>query len=64
MIAGLCFGILVMWCEPDKPTVTREFCKVSKIIRPSRNDTAQTKRQILAHNRKYRRLCVRKPVNG
>jgi hypothetical protein len=60
MTAGtICFGLLglIMYCSADAPTVTREFCQVAKIINPARADTALTKRQILAHNAKHRRLC-------
>ena len=33
------------------------FCAVARLIRPSRADTPETLRQILAHNEKVRRLC-------
>jgi hypothetical protein len=55
----ICFGLLglIMYCSAEAPTVTREFCQVAKIINPARADTPGTKRQILANNEKYRRLC-------
>lgn len=58
----VCVGLLglVLWCEPPKPVAVDSFCRVARIIRPSRKDTDMTKRQILAHNMKVRRLCKRK----
>lgn len=32
-------------------------CSAYQIIRPSRSDTLDTKRQVLAHNSVYRKLC-------
>lgn len=32
-------------------------CSAYQIIRPSRQDTLGTKRQVLAHNNVYRKLC-------
>lgn len=32
-------------------------CEVFQIIRPSRLDTEETKRQVLAHNKVYRVTC-------
>lgn len=32
-------------------------CVAFQIIHPSRQDTADTKRQVLAHNTVYRKLC-------
>lgn len=34
-----------------------DFCKVAKPIRPSLMDTAETKRQVLEHDEKGRKLC-------
>lgn len=36
-------------------------CAAFSIIRPSRVDTLETKRQVLAHNQTYRAVC---PSNG
>lgn len=57
-----CFGLLglVMVCEPPKrPPAVDSFCVVAREIRPSRRDklTQGTKRQIVRHNLKVRRLC-------
>lgn len=62
----ICFGLLglILYCGAEAPTVTREFCQVAKVINPARTDTALTKRQILAHNAKYRRLCPPKHEPG
>lgn len=32
-------------------------CSSFEIIRPSRQDTLETKRQVLAHNTVYRKVC-------
>lgn len=32
-------------------------CTAFQVIRPSRQDTLETKRQVLAHNTIYRKLC-------
>jgi len=49
----VCFGVMF----PEQPTVTRNYCQVARIIRPSRKDTPKTKRAILRHNLTYRRVC-------
>lgn len=35
-------------------------CVAFSVIRPSRDDTLETKRQVLAHNTIYRKLCGNK----
>ena len=32
-------------------------CTAFQVIRPSRQDTLDTKRQVLAHNTVYRKIC-------
>jgi hypothetical protein len=32
-------------------------CVAFQVIRPAREDTAGTKRQVLAHNQTYRKIC-------
>lgn len=32
-------------------------CVAFSVIRPSRDDTLETKRQVLAHNTVYRKIC-------
>ena len=42
-----------------KPTIeTNTGCQTFKVIRPSIQDTDDTKRQVLAHNEIYRLVCV------
>jgi hypothetical protein len=43
--------------EPVAPTIPNA-CAAFDIIRPSREDTEETKRQVLAHNRVYRITCT------
>lgn len=40
--------------------VVDSSCSAYQIIRPSRSDTLDTKRQVLAHNSVYRKLCKEK----
>ena len=40
------------------PSVPDSSCVAYEIIRPSQDDTIGTKRQVLKHNRTYRRLCT------
>lgn len=44
-------------CASKPPEVRDTACTGFEIIRPSRADTAETKRQVLQHNTVYRRLC-------
>jgi len=39
------------------PAIPDSSCAAYGIIHPAQNDTMDTKRQILAHNNVYRRLC-------
>lgn len=39
------------------PTTVDSSCTSYQIIRPSRADTLDTKRQVLAHNTIHRKLC-------
>lgn len=41
--------------EPQ--AVPDSSCTAYQVIRPSRSDTLETKRQVLAHNSVYRKLC-------
>ncbi len=41
----------------QQPPVHDTACSAFEVIRPSRADTADTKRQVLAHNTTYRKLC-------
>jgi hypothetical protein len=44
-------------CTHRQAQVQDTACVAFEIIRPSRADTADTKRQVLAHNTTYRRVC-------
>lgn len=44
-------------CASRPPEVRDTACTAFEIIRPSRADTADTKRQVLQHNTTYRQLC-------
>ena len=43
------------WLCPDQPILNG--CETFTIIYPSRNDTLQTKEQILKHNLKHEGIC-------
>lgn len=45
--------------KPD-PVTNAGACAAFSIIHPSRADTEETKRQVLAHNRVYRITCESK----
>lgn len=50
-------GISGCVATQNPPTVVDSSCSAYQIIRPSRQDTPDTKRQVLAHNTIYRKLC-------
>lgn len=53
-----CVGFIFwMQCTGAHAPVIDSFCTTTSIIHPSKQDTAETKRQILAHNRKWKSLC-------
>jgi len=45
-------------CAHTTPLIRDSACQAFVIIHPSRQDTADTKRQVLVHNTTWRRLCV------
>jgi len=47
-------------CVHTQPAPVDSSCSAYQIIRPSRLDTLDTKRQVLAHNSVYRKLCEEK----
>lgn len=54
----ICYGLIfVFFCQPDKTPVIDSYCEVAKIIRPSRQDTPNTLKAILAENAKIRKIC-------
>lgn len=48
--------------QSPAPTVISDYCDFTKIIRPSRSDTAGTLRQVGEHNAVRRDLCPEKPA--
>jgi hypothetical protein len=40
---------------PEQPVLNG--CETFELIYPSRQDTAETKKQILAHNKKHEQVC-------
>lgn len=53
--SGIAFLIVSMTCETEAPKVIDSFCQRAQIITVAREDTAETKRQVLRHNEKVRR---------
>jgi hypothetical protein len=47
-------------CAHRPPPVQDTACVAFDIIRPSRADTPETKRQVLQHNTTLRRVCPQK----
>lgn len=62
LVAGVAIWLLtVSGCAPTKatpPTVVVTGCEAFQIIRPSSKDTEDTKRQVLAHDVAYQKLCA------
>ena len=59
---SVCFGLVLFFvCQDAKPTVTRDWCAVYEEmrIRPSRQDTIETRRQIAAQKQLYEERCKR-----
>lgn len=52
-------GCASLKTKPEPVTVSAA-CSTFNIIRPSRADTEETKKQVLAHNRVYRITCESK----
>lgn len=56
-----CFGLLViMWCQAPAPAPqvdAARFCQTAAPITYSASDTADTRRQIRAHNARGTVLC-------
>jgi hypothetical protein len=46
--------------QKPEPVTNSGACAAFSIIRPSRTDTEETKKQVLAHNRVYRITCESK----
>lgn len=52
----LCVPFLLTGCATGTP-VTDSSCKSFRPISNSTKDTEQTRREVIAHNRVYRKLC-------
>ena len=62
MPGTLCFGLLVMFCQPPAAppaTAGATFCQTAKPLYWSAADTRRTKEQADIHNRKFKALCQR-----
>ena len=65
MPAVLLSGFLLTGCaigglETNGPTDSA--CKSFKVIRASKQDTADTRRQVIGHNRAYEAICGEAPA--
>lgn len=50
-------ALLMTSCTSEVISVTTTGCQAFSLIYPSRADTAETKRQILAHNLTFEEVC-------
>ena len=51
-------GLIAFECRTPQPQVSQaRLCGVAQIIRYSRNDTAETRLQLRAHNARFRAAC-------
>jgi hypothetical protein len=57
MLCGATIAISGCVSSQKAAPVAGADCGAYQIIRPSRQDTLDTKRQVLAHNSVYRKLC-------
>lgn len=55
---GFALGLVILNCTPmdPAPDVAR-YCQLAKLVRYSRTDTAETRRQIREANATYRKAC-------
>ena len=51
-------ALLLAGCASRAPVVIDSACDRFAVLRPSRQDTMETQRQILAHNRIWRAACT------
>ena len=59
LLCAVIFAISGCTHQPKAPLPEKGVCGAFSIIHPSRLDTPDTKRQVLAHNRIYRATCER-----
>jgi hypothetical protein len=58
----ICFGILIMFCNPSNAPVADSFCQVYQQVVLSKGDSSiaagsNVKRRILANELTYRKVC-------
>ena len=56
--ATLLLALLLTGCTGRAPVVIDSACDRFAVLRPSRQDTMETQRQILIHNRAWRAACI------
>ena len=54
----LLLALLLAGCASRAPVIIDSACERFAVIRPSRQDTMETQRQILVHNRVWRAACA------
>ena len=62
MFSVLALIPLMSSCTPTVTSVTTTGCTAFGLIYPSRQDTTETKRQVLAHNLTYEEICNGKTI--
>ena len=58
VIKACCCALLLTSCAARPPVIIDSACERFAVIRPSRQDTMETQRQILVHNRVWRAACT------
>lgn len=56
--ATLLLALLLTGCASRAPVIIDSACERFAILHPSRQDTMETQRQILVHNRVWRAACA------
>lgn len=54
----LLLALLLTGCASRAPVIIDSACDRFAVIYPSRQDTMETQRQILIHNRAWRAACI------
>lgn len=62
MLSVAMLPLLTSSCTPTVTSVTTTGCTAFGLIYPSRQDTTETKRQVLAHNLTYEEVCHGKTI--
>ena len=57
-IKACCCALLLVGCASRAPVIIDSACERFAILHPSRQDTMETQRQILVHNRVWRAACA------